>query len=549
MATTIDIAHRWANQQFGKRDGTLTAGRTHCDETSFYSYSTVIAQWLDKKRKVMAVIDVSLTKSTGGHICDVMRAIPHDVTVFRLHRSPNYCGYSNVDFCNWRGELDPMTVTKQYINLLYNSIASVDGDCSLTPGNLHWWHELQRWGKCFPSGSVKKYLRIKLSKDPLTREQQTEYRKMLRALLDGATFEEIVDVVNGKGAWQRYLDRTKGIRTTRKKREYAEKIARYIGYGSLRSAPLSPKQLLALTPLQRVEIKLSNVVKPSSSQLTAHKARPVNNLLKYLGIEGDYQSYYSGNGWLSFNNEPKIIHDPRTGELIYDASHRIDWNIPIIRFSVSDIEKVKQNPKTFREWFLAKARALGRLHIGSKLLHRQDSAAPEQRKMIEDYLAYKQKHDARAKTRKDRYEAERRRLAEEAAEKERQRKLIIQSYQERGIDGYRDLWRERFDTYPDTASFSQSEFYYGGNVLLRYNEKTQMVETSKSIKLNLTQAKKLWRTIEIWHQNPKRFQRIEIKTQNSSYTAHSYNNDILIAGCHSIAYKEMRRMAHQLNFV
>jgi len=76
-----------------------------------------------------------------------------------------------------------------------------------------------------------------------------------------------------------------------------------------------------------------------------------------------------------------------------------------------------------------------------------------------------------------------------------------------------------------------------------------MVETSKSIKLNLTQAKKLWRTIEIWHQNPKRFQRIEIKTQNSSYTTHSYNNDILVAGCHSIAYSEMRRMAHQLNFV
>lgn len=51
MATTSDIAHRWANQQFGKRDGTLTAGSTHCDEVSFYLYSTVIAQWLDKKRR------------------------------------------------------------------------------------------------------------------------------------------------------------------------------------------------------------------------------------------------------------------------------------------------------------------------------------------------------------------------------------------------------------------------------------------------------------------------------------------------------------------
>lgn len=547
MATTLDIAHRWANQQFGKRDGTLTSKSTHCNETSFYSYSTVIAQWLDKKRKIMAVIDVSLTKSTAGHICDVMRAIPHDVTVFRLHRpaSSYYTGYDNVDFRNWRGELDPMTVTKQYISLLYDSILAVDKDCSLNPGSLHWWHELQRWEKYYPGASIKKYLRQKLSENTSTRKRQTEYRKMLRALLNGATFEEMVDVVNGEGAWQRYLDRTKGIRKTRAKRDYAEKIARYIGYGSLRNSPLTPKQILALTPLQRVEIKLHNVTKLSWSEQAAHKARPVNNLLKFLGIKGEYHE----NGWFDFNHEPKIIHDPRSGELIYDASHRIDWNIPQIYFRVSDIEKVKENPKKFRGWFLAKARALGRLHLGSKYLQRKDDATPEQQEMIAAYLNYKKKHDARFKTRQDRYEAERRRQAEEAAERERQRRLIVESYQHRGIDGYRDLWRERFDTYPDTASFSQSEFFYGGNVLLRFNEQTRMVETSKSIKLNLDQAKKLWRTIEIWHQNPKRFQRIEIKTQNSSYTAHSYNNDILVVGCHSIAYSEMRRMAHQLNFV
>lgn len=544
MATTLDIAHRWANQQFGKRDGTLTAGRTHCDEISFYSYNTVIAQWLDKKRKIMAVIDVSLTKSTGGHICDVMRAIPHDVTVFRLHR-PASSGYDNVNFCNWRGELDPMTVTNQYVSLLYDTIAAVDGDCSLNPGSLHWWHELQRWEKYYPGASIKKYLRQKLSENTSIRKKQTEYRKMLRALFHGATFEEIVDVVNGEGAWQRYLDRTKGARKTRAKREYAEKIARYIGYRSLRDTDLSVKELLALTPLQRVNIKLHNVTKPSWSEQAAHKARPVNNLLKYLGIKGEYHE----NGWFDFNHEPKIIHDPRTGELIYDASHRIDWGIPVIYFRTLDIEKVKENPQKFRDWLLAKARALGKLHLGSKYLQRKDSASPKELEMIEAYLNYKKKHDARAKTRQDCYEAERRRQAEEAAERERQRRLVVESYQHRGIDGYRDLWRERFDQYPDTASFSQSEFYYGGNVLLRYNEKTKMVETSKSIKLNLDQAKKLWRTIEIWHQNPKRFQRIEIKTQNSSYTAHSYDNDILVAGCHSIAYSEMRRMAHQLNFV
>ena len=169
--------------------------------------------------------------------------------------------------------------------------------------------------------------------------------------------------------------------------------------------------------------------------------------------------------------------------------------------------------------------------------------------MIAEYENFKQKHNARYKASMDRFKAEQRRRAEEAAEKERQRKLIVQSYQQRGIDGYRDLWREGFDKYPVIAQYSPTEFYYGGNVLLRYNEQTQMVETSKLIDLNLAQAKRLWRIVEIWHQNPEKFKRMEIKTQYSTYTTHSYHNDILIVGCHSIAYSEMRRMAHQLNFV
>lgn len=543
MATTLDIAHRWANQQFGKRDGTLTAGNTYCNETNFYSYSTVIAQWFDKKRKIMAVIDIPLTKSTGGHVRDVLQAIPHDVTVFRLHRNNAY-GYDNVNFCDWRGELNPMTVTEQYVNLLFGDIAAVDNSSSLNPGNLHWWNEIQRWEKYYPGGSIKKYLRLKLSENKAVRKMQGEVRKMLRALLNGATFEEIVDVVNGEGAYQRYLDRTKGVRKVKSKRERAEKIAYHIGYSSLNSTNLSVNELLALTPLQRVEIKLNNIAKPSWIEQNENKTRPVQNLLKFLGITGEYYPCE----WFNFHSNPQIIHDPRTGELIYDASHHIDWEIPQIYFQVSDIEKVKENPKKFREWFLAKARALGRLHLGCKYRLGKDISTPEQQKMIADYINFKQKHDARAQTRLNRYEAECRRHAEEAAEKERQRKLIVQSYQDRGIDGYRDLWRERFDQRPDVASFSQSEFFYGGNVLLRYNEQTQMVETSKSIRLNLAQAKKLWRTIEIWHQNPNKFRRIEIKVQGSSYTAHSYNNDILVAGCHSIAYSEMARMARQLKF-
>ena len=85
MATFSDIAHMWANQNFGK-NGYLKSGNCSCDEYNFYSYNTVIAQWLDKEKKVMAIVDESLSRSTGKHISAVKSAVPLDVMVLYLHK-------------------------------------------------------------------------------------------------------------------------------------------------------------------------------------------------------------------------------------------------------------------------------------------------------------------------------------------------------------------------------------------------------------------------------------------------------------------------------
>lgn len=545
MASTSDIAHRWANQQFGKRDGSLNSKSTSCDETSFYSYSTVIAQWLDKERKIMAIIDQGLTKTTLRHVYDVQRAVTHDTTVFRFHcPGSGYSGYANVNVCDWQGKVRSMYVTKNYINLLYDEILSVNKCRSLDPGSLHWWNELQRWENFFPEASVKKFLRIKLIGSDIEIAIQKSKRKMVRALLAGATFEEVVDVVNGEGAWQAYLERTKGTRTTANKRAYADKIAQHLGLHSVRACDMSVKQLLALTPAERVQLKLWQILKPTRTELSERKRRSINNLLKFIGIVGEYRTY----GYFDFCDEPKVVIDPSTNQEIYRGSHRSDWRLPTLRFGDKDLETAKQNPVKFRQWFLNKAKALGKLHRGSHLTSSEVLAGYD----LECYNAYREfvdKYNTRENTRMKRYEEERRRAEEERRAKEAERARLIDSYKARGIDGYRDLWRERYDLRPNAYTFNADEFYYGGNVLLRYNPSSEQVETSKDIRLTVPQAKKLWRVVVIWHNNPEKFKRIEIATKNSTFTAHSYDNDILVAGCHSVAYSEMERMAKQLNFI
>ena len=97
MASYSDIAHRWANQDFG-RNGSLVAGNCSCDEYSFKSYNTVIGQWLDKDKNVMVIIDENLSPSTSKHISALCGAVPGRVHVFRCHLSATYWEWDNVHF-------------------------------------------------------------------------------------------------------------------------------------------------------------------------------------------------------------------------------------------------------------------------------------------------------------------------------------------------------------------------------------------------------------------------------------------------------------------
>ena len=76
------------------------------------------------------------------------------------------------------------------------------------------------------------------------------------------------------------------------------------------------------------------------------------------------------------------------------------------------------------------------------------------------------------------------------------------------------------------------------NVWLRI--KNGIIETSKNIKIERAEAERLWKLIKLFH-NGGKFQRdMVLDTTGHKWKINSYKNDILVAGCHRIAYSEMK---------
>ena len=84
------------------------------------------------------------------------------------------------------------------------------------------------------------------------------------------------------------------------------------------------------------------------------------------------------------------------------------------------------------------------------------------------------------------------------------------------------------------------------NVWLRI--KNGKIETSKGIKVELTEAERLWRLLKVFH-NGGQFQHdLALDVTGHRWAFNRYENDMLTAGCHRIAYSEMESIAKQLGW-
>lgn len=84
------------------------------------------------------------------------------------------------------------------------------------------------------------------------------------------------------------------------------------------------------------------------------------------------------------------------------------------------------------------------------------------------------------------------------------------------------------------------------NVWLRI--KNGKIETSKGIKVEQTEAKRLWGLIKVFHDGGQFKRDLVLDVNGHRWAFNRYENDMLTAGCHRIAYSEMESIAKQLGW-
>jgi hypothetical protein len=174
----------------------------------------------------------------------------------------------------------------------------------------------------------------------------------------------------------------------------------------------------------------------------------------------------------------------------------------------------------------------------------RNSTTQEEYELCKEYFKYQEDCINRERAEKRLREIRQKQIEEEKRKEKELRERIKAEEIERCLreDG-RDTWRLHYLDVHEAErrmNVGDDEFYRGGNVLLRLNMAEDKVETSKSVRINIDVAKKMFKTIQKWHNNPSTFEISTIDTKCSGrYTITSFENDILVAGCHKIAYAEM----------
>lgn len=551
------MAHRWTNQDFGRNNG-FKSKNTHCDKWNYYSYSTVIAQWVDHKRKVMVVMDLhsDTTPTTNNHRQDIYSGVSDEITVFP-YTNYSYSYYDGGQLTSSPESFDytdRRRLLEYYLQNMYNAYAEFVSSKKLTTLNFtDYWKYADKLCEMYKDTTYKKWLRNPSAL--IAKNVLTAMRKMVKLHIAGVTAtEEFVNTMFGDGTWDAYMTRTESIRKSARTREYIAKVNYHVGYERWYSRCNLPYHSMAEIKADGPrKILLRKFAKlwhdANDNKICEKKKQSIVNATKYLGIS-DIQSYELPSGW-SINDYRITVRSVIVdGEVVYKPIHCMDewrilgWcNVPVLKFRYKEFKAAKDTKK-FKERYIKKATILGRLQKGKSLYIKVlakslkvEDLTEEQTHLYNEFVAFHEKELGRIDRRKKIRKQEEARIAAEKAAK-------LEVYKSRGVDGMRDLWREHLCSIYEYDRLDN--YYYGGNVLLRWSKNHDYIETSKNIKLSIEQCKKYWKIISIWHENPSKFKSIQMATKTGTYKVTSYQDDILTAGCHKIAYQEMKRMMKEI---
>lgn len=592
-----DVAHRWANKDFGKY-GTLTAGRVSCNGRNYYSYDTVFGQWLDMEKNVVLVYNGSTSPSSSKHqICgyyfpDGVHVFPYDDHYF----SGGY-GYHGCELV-WGITKDSdftyryrVLLLDYFIDVQFNEFKYITTTKSKGAENVSFsfWEYALELCSLYSDTTIKKWLKIK----GRTEKDDQRKKKMVSLLLDGIRdVETITDALYGNGTFKTYMDYCERFRRADAKKYQMEWLCSrlgiespYEGYSRHRYGKenkMTAAQIRKLTAKERNELHFRSLAWKAWEEYApirkAKYAKNKRNAYRWIiGTEPVLENQWSET---NFKRPLRIINKDNGEE--YDIDGRlssISWCSSHIEFDYDQYRK-SQDKEQWIQNFYTQCKVVSEVITAYNILERVNahyvageyswykryvddehlvsSTTPEEYAKCKEFIDRQEKfyNDLEASKRA---EAIRRQREEE----ERQREIELQEKIKKeqidaciaeGVDGCRKLWRMHFTSineakqrFDEVAFVDEGSFYHGGNVLMRFNMDKTIVETSMSIRLDIPTCKKFWRLINIWHNDPSRFKECKIDTHYSgSYTIVNYENDILTAGCHRIAYAEMERMYNEI---
>ena len=553
-----DIGHNWAHQLKQR----MTDRTFYFEGSKIYSYSTVIGQIVEVNNQHIYLLNTgSASNSTSKHQGYAFGAIPNDAIQFSVS-----CGnfiWNWRGFGGWNNDFDKkeqISLVKKYITNVYTSIIAFQDSTTISDErnfSLRWYNEAQRFceiTKCitlkklykeWDAASIQLFQRVK---------DGVAFRRMLNALNKGErNMAALIDITLGKGTYQAYKERTKGARSAQNTREinrrlgFASNNSHYHSYyeqyktlyinkqeykilhrnrtfiehtayghveGSWSRKTIEKYRKQGILIQKMCETRRKNLIKNLEYECISMRNRRMQDakkrLEKYIGMTGwASSSWYNANGFTSFNYNGTVYDQFGS----YNHSRELSM-AEYVEFTKMDKEQQQEFIRTKQDWMLAILQEELREHNEWK--RHQELAEIERqekmriREMKKDYIEAKKAEGDSG---------------------------LIQLFHEGLIDG---------GFYGKGASF-----FHGGNALLRVNEKTQRVETSKGIFVSFVECKRLWVIVNRWHNNGTTFTSSDEKVHSTTHDwdISRYQDDIMIAGCHAIHYSEMEYAARQLGFI
>ena len=534
-----DVCHLWAHHSQNE----AISGNVRFEGGSLFSYSTCIGERFEINGNIVFVLNnYTFSNTTSGHQSAMRSSIPGDepnVHVFNVNYRGRGDSYITSYWHRYPGKeerlkTDIIRFASMWLSQLWNQCLDVKdnkrGDIGV---DLGLFDTYKRFYEVTGVMTMKKLLR-------LTDKQLSEYlfyldfddkpdmrkiRKFIRILNgDNPTMETVVDFVAGKGVYAEYMKRTAHLHLSAKLRRMSIKIGfRTHGLGAwdnvregcIKTAEYKKRKADGTLVSWMLEQKKLNMELKYNhmdyENLRDRRERAKRRLMRHLGFSG-WRTFSSMYGW--------------GGK--YFESFDYDGEV----FSFKGCEYIGSQTLSDKEY------------ISFRTMSKE-----EQRAFIHEKRMWMLSYLKEEKSRHEAYIAE---YNERLRIREEERKLrnamlaeVDEAIKNGDYDKLRDMWYKGLVS-DGKVNGMPMWFYSGGNVLLRVTDK--YVKSSKGIVVTIAEAVRMWSVVKRWHENPDSFEAYSEKffTTLSNYGISRYQDDVLIAGCHAISYKEMERAAIEL---